>query len=132
MQSCQRTIARPVTTLGHGLHTGAKTTMSFLPADPDSGVRFVRVDLPGRPSIPARIDYALDRGADPRRTTLDNGTVQIETVEHVLAAVAGLGIDNIVIEIDASEPCEPDGSSKPFVDLLQGAGIVDQPELRHY
>jgi UDP-3-O-[3-hydroxymyristoyl] N-acetylglucosamine deacetylase/3-hydroxyacyl-[acyl-carrier-protein] dehydratase len=132
MQSCQRTIRQPVQTLGRGLHTGVETHMRFLPAEPDTGVRFVRVDLPDRPSIPARIDFALDRGADPRRTTLDNGSVQIETVEHVLAAIAGLGIDNLVIEIDASEPAEPDGSSKPFVELLQGAGIVDQPELRHY
>lgn len=132
MQSCQRTIGRPVETHGRGLHTGVETKMRFVPAEPNTGIRFVRVDLPGRPEVPARIDFALDRGADPRRTTLDKGAVQVETVEHVLAALAGLGIDNLAIEIDAPEPCEPDGSSRPFVDLFQDAGVIDQPELRHY
>jgi UDP-3-O-[3-hydroxymyristoyl] N-acetylglucosamine deacetylase/3-hydroxyacyl-[acyl-carrier-protein] dehydratase len=132
MQSCQRSIGRPAETHGRGLHTGIEARMRFLPAEPNTGVRFVRTDVPGHPVIPARIDFAIHRGGDPRRTTLDTGTVRIETVEHVLAALAGLGIDNVEIEIDAPEPCEPDGSSRPFVELLQNAGIVDQPELRHY
>ena len=118
IQENQRTIARPAETKGVGLHSGAETTVRFVPAPPGSGVRFVRTDVPGRPVIPARIDYALEDGADPRRTTLNSGDVKIGTVEHVLAAVSGLGIDNLDIEISAAEPCEPDGSSRPFLEIL--------------
>jgi UDP-3-O-[3-hydroxymyristoyl] N-acetylglucosamine deacetylase/3-hydroxyacyl-[acyl-carrier-protein] dehydratase len=135
VQEHQRTIARPAEARGVGLHTGAETVVRFLPAEPNSGVRFIRTDLEGRPSVPARIDYVREhpeRAGDPRRTTLDNGRAQVETVEHLLAAVAGLGIDNLDIEISAPEPCEPDGSSKPFIEILTQAGIVDQPDLRHY
>jgi UDP-3-O-[3-hydroxymyristoyl] N-acetylglucosamine deacetylase/3-hydroxyacyl-[acyl-carrier-protein] dehydratase len=132
IQEHQRTIARPVEARGIGLHTGSESVLRFLPKEPNSGVRFIRTDVPGRPAIPARIDYAIDHTNDPRRTTLDNGEVEIGTVEHVLAALAGLGIDNLDIEISSPEPCEPDGSSAPFVKVLQEAGIVDQPDLRHY
>jgi UDP-3-O-[3-hydroxymyristoyl] N-acetylglucosamine deacetylase/3-hydroxyacyl-[acyl-carrier-protein] dehydratase len=104
----------------------------FLPAKSNAGVRFIRSDLPERPTIPARIDFAIDQRADPRRTTLDNGRFRVGTVEHVLAAVAGLGIDNLDIELTSDEPCEPDGSSRPFAQTLQQAGIVDQSDVRHY
>jgi UDP-3-O-acyl-N-acetylglucosamine deacetylase len=132
IQERQRTIAKPAKVRGVGLHTGAETVVRFLPAEPDSGIRFIRSDLPDRPSIPARIDYAIEHRIDPRRTTLVNGEIQVGTVEHVLAAVSGLGLDNVDIEISSSEPCEPDGSSKPFIEVLQAAGIVEQPDLRHY
>ncbi len=133
IQDFQRTIARPVELKGVGLHTGLPTTVRFVPSAPNSGVRFVRVDLPARPSLPARIDFAVDsKSDDPRRTTLDNGEMQIGTVEHLLAAIAGLGLDNLDIEITSPEPCEPDGSSRPFIDILRQAGIVEQTELRHY
>lgn len=133
IQDHQRTIRAPATLKGVGLHTGAPTTVRFVPSAANSGIRFVRTDLPGRPAIPARVDFAVDTGGDdPRRTTLDNGPVQIGTVEHLLAAVAGLGLDNLDIEISSAEPCELDGSSRPFIGALQGAGIVEQEELRHY
>jgi UDP-3-O-[3-hydroxymyristoyl] N-acetylglucosamine deacetylase/3-hydroxyacyl-[acyl-carrier-protein] dehydratase len=132
IQEHQRTISKAVEVRGIGLHTGTETIVRFLPAKPNSGVRFIRSDLPNHPSIPARIDFALDHTSDPRRTTLDNGEIRIGTVEHVLAAVAGLGIDNLDIEISSTEPCEPDGSSQPFAETLQSAGIVDQEDLRHY
>jgi UDP-3-O-[3-hydroxymyristoyl] N-acetylglucosamine deacetylase/3-hydroxyacyl-[acyl-carrier-protein] dehydratase len=132
IQACQRTIGRPVEAHGFGLHTGSETTVRFVPAEPNTGIRFQRCDVAEKPIIPARIDFAQPRRADPRRTTLDNGIARVETVEHVLAAVNGLGIDNLLIELTAAEPCEPDGSSKPFAILLREAGVVDQPELRHY
>ncbi len=133
IQDRQRTIAKPAELTGVGLHTGLPTVVRFLPAPPNSGIRFIRTDLPGRPSIPARVDFALGtRGDDPRRTTLDNGEVQIGTVEHLLAAIAGLGLDNVDVEIASPEPCEPDGSARPFLAALSAAGVVDQDELRHY
>ncbi len=132
IQENQRTIAKPAEIRGVGLHTGQETVIRFLPAAPNKGVHFIRTDLPDRPAIPARIDFAIDHAKDPRRTTLDDGTVQIGTVEHVLASLAGLGIDNVDIEINSPEPCEPDGSAKPFVEALQTAGVVEQPDLRHY
>ena len=132
IQDYQRTIASPVETKGVGLHTGAETTVRFVPAPPGSGLRFIRTDVPERPAIPARVDYALELANDPRRTTLNNGDLRIGTVEHVLAAVAGLGIDNLDIELSAPEPCEPDGSARPFLEMLRKAGIVEQTELRHY
>lgn len=119
IQERQRTIVTPVEVSGRGLHTGEETTVRFVPADPNSGIRFVRTDLPDRPSLPARIDHAIDHVNDPRRTTLSDGTVQIGTVEHLLAAIAGLGIDNLDVEINSSEPCEPDGSARPFVEALR-------------
>jgi len=132
IQERQRTIGGPAELRGRGLHTGEESVVRFLPAGPNSGVRFVRTDLPGRPSIPARIAFAVDHRDNPRRTTLDNGTVEIGTVEHLLAAIAGLGIDNLDIEISSSEPCEPDGSARPFLEALEKAGVVEQEDLRHY
>ncbi|MCA9753340.1 MAG: bifunctional UDP-3-O-[3-hydroxymyristoyl] N-acetylglucosamine deacetylase/3-hydroxyacyl-ACP dehydratase [Gemmatimonadetes bacterium] len=135
IQDRQRTIGAPAEVRGVGLHTGTQSTVRFLPAAPNSGIRFVRTDLPGSPSIPARIDFALDTiqdANDPRRTTLDDGTVKIGTVEHLLSATAGLGLDNLDIEISSAEPCEPDGSARPFVEALQAAGIEEQEDLRHY
>ncbi|HMB71177.1 MAG TPA: UDP-3-O-acyl-N-acetylglucosamine deacetylase, partial [bacterium] len=132
IQDRQRTIREPAEVRGVGLHTGEETVVRFLPAPPNAGIRFVRTDLPGRPAMPARIDFAVDHRDNPRRTTLDDGVVEIGTVEHLLAATAGLGLDNLDIEISSSEPCEPDGSSRPFLDVLEKAGIQDQDELRHY
>jgi UDP-3-O-[3-hydroxymyristoyl] N-acetylglucosamine deacetylase/3-hydroxyacyl-[acyl-carrier-protein] dehydratase len=119
----QQTIAQPASGSGIGLHTGCQSTITFKPAAPGSGVRFVRTDLPGMPEVPADIDHVvgLDRG-----TTLQKGEAKIYTVEHVLAAVAGLQIDNLIIELDNIEPPVYDGSSKPFVDILLQGGVVSQ------
>lgn len=132
IQDRQRTIREPAQVRGVGLHTGAETVVRFLPAAPNAGIRFIRTDLPDRPSMPARIAFAVDHRDNPRRTTLDDGIVEIGTVEHLLSATAGLGIDNLDIEISSSEPCEPDGSARPFFDVLRKAGVVDQDDLRHY
>ncbi|MCD5390751.1 UDP-3-O-acyl-N-acetylglucosamine deacetylase [candidate division NPL-UPA2 bacterium] len=125
----QRTIRKEVSYTGVGLHTGTKTTVTFKPAPADSGVNFVRVDLPEKPEI--RVDISLVKEA-PRRTTLRNGQVEVHTVEHILAALAGLGLDNLLMEVDSSEVPEIDGSSQPFVEILKGAGLIEQGEEKRY
>jgi UDP-3-O-[3-hydroxymyristoyl] N-acetylglucosamine deacetylase / 3-hydroxyacyl-[acyl-carrier-protein] dehydratase len=129
----QRTIAKPVSYQGVGLHTGGTCKVEFRPAPPGSGIRFVRLDLPGHPEIPVNPRYARADMDQMRRTILKNGQAEVHTVEHILAAAAGLGIDNLVIALDAQEPPEPpDGSATPYVRLFQEAGLVDQPAARRY
>ena len=101
--------------------------MTFLPAPVKSGVRFRRVDLDGKPEIEARIENVSDT---TRSTTLARGNVKIHTVEHVLAALAGCGVDNAVIELDANEPPSADGSAREFCETIQAAGIVAQDQKR--
>jgi UDP-3-O-[3-hydroxymyristoyl] N-acetylglucosamine deacetylase/3-hydroxyacyl-[acyl-carrier-protein] dehydratase len=125
----QRTIKWKTHYSGIGLHTGNKSTITFLPAAPNSGIRFIRTDLPNRPVIPALIEYVVDIS---RGTTLKNGNAEVHTVEHILAAIAGLQIDNIDIEINGNEPPVSDGSSKPFVDVLLNAGFEDQNVPRNF
>ena len=103
--------------------------MTILPAPANSGVRFRRVDLDGKPEIEARIENVSET---TRSTTLAKGNVKIHTVEHVLAALAGYGIDNAIIELDANEPPIADGSSREFCKIIQAAGIVAQPEKREF
>jgi UDP-3-O-[3-hydroxymyristoyl] N-acetylglucosamine deacetylase/3-hydroxyacyl-[acyl-carrier-protein] dehydratase len=129
----QRTLAGPAVIEGIGLHTGEKGVMRFLPAPVGHGVRFVRTDLPGRPEVRVRPENAhFDPGAG-RRTILQQDGVQIHTMEHVLAAVAGLGIDNLVIETSTMEvPEGHDGSSAPIARALMGAGILDQDKATRH
>jgi len=123
----QRTIAAPVSFEGVGLHTGERSTVRFLPAPPNSGVHFVRVDLPERPRVQVRPENAHFDPAQARRTILQEDGVQIHTMEHILASVAGLSLDNLDIEVSTMEtPEPPDGSAAPIARLLKGAGIVDQ------
>lgn len=125
----QRTIAKPVSMSGTGLHTGTKCTMTFKPAHENSGIRFVRVDLGGNPEIPATADNVVDVS---RGTTIGLGEAKVHTVEHVLAAIVGLQIDNIIIELDGIEPPIGDGSSIQYVEALKGAGFVQQSEPKDY
>lgn len=125
----QQTIKKPVSLSGVGLHTGEYCTITFKPAPPNYGIRFKRIDLGGAPEIPALIEYVVDVS---RGTTLGIGDVRVYTVEHVLAAIAGLQIDNILIELDSVEPPVGDGSAKPFVDALLEAGIEKQDEPKDY
>ncbi len=125
----QRTIAEPIAFSGIGLHTGNLTTVTFRPAAPDSGVTFYRTDMPGRPSIRAEIDQVVDVS---RGTTIGNGEIRVHTVEHVLAAIVGMGIDNLDIDVDANETPVGDGSSLPFITVLKKAGIVEQDRERKY
>lgn len=119
----QRTIKKPVSISGAGLHTGVATTMTFRPAPIDAGLTFRRVDLQGSPEIPALVDYVVDVS---RGTTLKKGEAKVHTVEHVLAALIGLQIDNLIIELDNIEPPIGDGSSKGFVDALLEADFEMQ------
>ncbi len=129
MLELQRTIEKPVSLTGNGLHTGASCTMTFKPAAENYGIRFVRVDLGGNPEIPAIADNVVDVS---RGTTLGIGEAKVHTVEHVLAAVVGLQIDNIIIEIDGIEPPVGDGSSMPYVEQLLKAGFVQQNAPKDY
>jgi len=119
----QRTIAVDVSTSGIGLHSGENCTVTFRPAPPDSGIVFVRTDLPDAPSIPSHPDHLCQR---QRRTALAIGEVEVHTCEHFLSAAYGLGIDNLRVELTAVEFPGLDGSAKDFVELLRGAGIVEQ------
>jgi UDP-3-O-[3-hydroxymyristoyl] N-acetylglucosamine deacetylase/3-hydroxyacyl-[acyl-carrier-protein] dehydratase len=125
----QQTLKDSVSYSGIGLHSGNRVNMMILPAPANSGVRFRRVDLDGRPEIEARVENVVDT---TRSTTLAKGNVKIHTVEHVLAALAGYGIDNAIIELDANEPPIADGSSREFCRIIQEAGIVPQAEKREY
>ncbi len=129
MLDLQTTIGKSVSISGVGLHTGTSCTMTFKPAPDNHGIKFVRTDLGDKLEIPALAEYVVDIS---RGTTLGLGDIKVYTVEHVLAAVAGLQIDNISIELDGIEPPIADGSSKPFVDKLLEAGIVKQKEPKNY
>jgi len=123
----QQTIGRSVSFSGMGLHSGNRVNMTISPAPANSGVRFRRVDLEGKPEIEARVENVSETN---RSTTLSKGNVKVHTVEHVLAALAGYGIDNAVIELDANEPPIADGSAREFCKILQTAGIVPLVEKR--
>jgi len=127
MSQNQKTIKSEISLSGVGLHTGNKVTMTFKPAPINHGYAFSRVDLEGCPVIEALAGYVTNT---QRGTNLEKNGVKINTSEHVLAAVYALGIDNILIEIDAQEPPIMDGSSKFFVEALDKAGIVEQDAPR--
>ena len=101
--------------------------MTFLPAPANSGIRFRRVDLEGKPEIEARVENVAENN---RSTTLAKGNTRVHTVEHVLAAFAGYGIDNAVVELDANEPPIGDGSSREFCKMIQSAGVIPLTERR--
>jgi UDP-3-O-[3-hydroxymyristoyl] N-acetylglucosamine deacetylase/3-hydroxyacyl-[acyl-carrier-protein] dehydratase len=125
----QQTLNRPASFSGIGLHSGNRVGMTILPAPANSGVRFRRVDLDGKPEIEARVENVSETN---RSTTLAKGNVKIHTVEHVLAALAGYDIDNAVVELDANEPPIGDGSSREFCRIIQAAGLVAQAEKREF
>jgi len=125
----QRTIRNPVSLHGVGLHTGVTTNMTLKPAPENYGIRFRRIDLGGTPEIPADVDHVVDVA---RGTTLAVGEARVHTTEHVLAAIMGLQIDNIIIELDNIEPPIADGSAKPFVEMLLKAGFEEQEEPKDY
>jgi UDP-3-O-[3-hydroxymyristoyl] N-acetylglucosamine deacetylase/3-hydroxyacyl-[acyl-carrier-protein] dehydratase len=125
----QRTIKGPVTISGTGLHTGVATALTFRPAPVNHGIRFRRLDLKGTPELPAIVDLVVEVA---RGTTLQQGDAKVHTVEHVLAALAGLQIDNIIVELDNIEPPIGDGSAKPFVDALLRADIENQEAPKDY
>jgi len=123
----QRTLEQPVTTRGVGLHTGGQVTLTLRPAPADHGIVFHRVDLPGSPGIPATAAKVVDTAL---ATNLGSGDARVGTVEHLLAALSGLGIDNVRVEVDGPEVPILDGSSGPFLYLVRSAGIriLEEPK----
>jgi UDP-3-O-[3-hydroxymyristoyl] N-acetylglucosamine deacetylase/3-hydroxyacyl-[acyl-carrier-protein] dehydratase len=129
MRINQRTVRKITRLEGAGLHTGNASTIEFHPAPENYGIRFVRTDIKESPEIPAVVDFVSDIS---RGTTLTNDGASVHTVEHVLAAVAGLEIDNIRIELTANEPPIGDGSAEPYVQTLLKAGFEEQQAQRTY
>jgi UDP-3-O-[3-hydroxymyristoyl] N-acetylglucosamine deacetylase/3-hydroxyacyl-[acyl-carrier-protein] dehydratase len=119
----QHTLADQVSISGTGLHTGINVDMNLKPANPGYGFQFQRVDLIGTPTIKADCELVTDTS---RGTTLEQGQVKVSTVEHILAALVGMGVDNCLIEINGPEIPIIDGSSSPFVELIENAGVVEQ------
>lgn len=125
----QRTIQTAVSISGVGLHTGKQVNLTFQPAPDNHGYKFQRVDLPGNPIIDADVDNVVDTS---RGTTLEQNGAKVYTTEHVLAALVGLEIDNALIQLDGPEMPIMDGSSLPFIKLLESAGSVEQKAERIY
>jgi len=125
--SQQQTLRQGASFSGIGLHSGNRVGMTFLPAPPNTGIRFRRVDLEGKPEIEARVENVSQTA---RSTTLAKGNAKIQTVEHVLAALAGYEIDNAIIELDANEPPIGDGSAREYCKMIESVGLVAQAEKR--
>ncbi len=129
MTENKHTIQKPVSFTGIGLHSGEVATVHFKPALEDEGIVFIRTDLPDNPEIPADIDHVVDIS---RGTTIGLNDATVGTIEHVLAAIKGLGIDNMRIEIDGGEVPVGDGSALPYMELLKEAGLKEQNAKREY
>lgn len=127
----QRTLKKEVSFSGVGIHTGKEVTLRFCPAPEGSGIVFQRVDLAGKPLIPASIEYVQDTS---RSTKIGVGSASIQTVEHVLAAIYAYQIDNVCIQVNEGEAPVGDGSSSPFTKLIEEAGIEEQDKEKiiHY
>src|SRR4051812_36403243 len=117
----QTSLAREAVVTGIGLHTGNRCKAVFKPAAAGSGVALVRVDLPGAPSVPAHFSHVV---SVIRGTTVGTQAMRVHTIEHMLSAVYALGLDNLIIEMDANEPPVVDGSSRAFFDALKAAGTL--------
>jgi UDP-3-O-[3-hydroxymyristoyl] N-acetylglucosamine deacetylase/3-hydroxyacyl-[acyl-carrier-protein] dehydratase len=125
----QTTIKKAVSISGVGLHTGQNVTLTFLPAIENHGIKFQRVDLPGQPIVDADVDNVVDTS---RGTTIEQNGARVATVEHVMASLAGLEIDNCLLQIDATETPIMDGSSRYFIKALKDAGIQELESEREY
>ncbi|MES2505159.1 MAG: bifunctional UDP-3-O-[3-hydroxymyristoyl] N-acetylglucosamine deacetylase/3-hydroxyacyl-ACP dehydratase [Verrucomicrobiota bacterium] len=123
----QHTLAKPASITGTSLHTGEQVTLTLQPAPENFGFKFRRMDLEDKPFIPALVEKVQKV---ERATTIAEGGVNVHTVEHVISALAGMGVDNAIIEMDANEPPIVDGSSQPFVELIKKAGLQEQSEPR--
>lgn len=123
MAEKQKTIAQPIKFEGEGLHTGVFAHLTFKPAPENHGIKFIRTDLDGQPSVEALVENVVDTA---RSTTIEKNGARVVTVEHVMSATYGLGIDNLIIEIDAVETPILSGNSKPFVEEILRVGIVEQ------
>ena len=127
MKKNQKSIQKAVEFEGTGLFTGQRVKLRVSPAPPNSGVTFIRTDLPARPRLPVTPDTVLCK---LHRSAVAGENAEVETIEHLMSAIGGLEVDNLDLEIDALEVPNADGCSRPFVDLLRSGGIVEQPEPR--
>src|SRR5881392_795032 len=125
----QHTVTKPASFSGTSLHTGEKVTLRLHPAPVDHGIKFRRKDLQDEPTIDAKIENLK---TVERATTIGEGPIRVHTVEHVLAALWAMGVDNAVVEMDANEPPIGDGSAQSYVDLIRKAGVVAQEEPRKF
>lgn len=121
--SYQFTLRGEISIRGIGLHTGVESTVLLKPAEPNTGIRFQRIDLPEQPVVKADVDFVTDTS---RSTTLEHNGAKVSTIEHILAALAGMQVDNVLIEIDAPEVPILDGSSLPFVEAIEKVGLQKQ------
>jgi UDP-3-O-[3-hydroxymyristoyl] N-acetylglucosamine deacetylase / 3-hydroxyacyl-[acyl-carrier-protein] dehydratase len=125
----QHTVGKTASFSGTALHTGDKVTLKLNPAPVDHGIKFKRKDLQDEPTIDARIENLK---TVERATTIGEGSVRVHTVEHILAALSAMGVDNAIVEMDANEPPIGDGSAQPYVDLIKKAGVTAQEEPRKF
>jgi UDP-3-O-[3-hydroxymyristoyl] N-acetylglucosamine deacetylase/3-hydroxyacyl-[acyl-carrier-protein] dehydratase len=125
----QQTVAKTASFSGTALHTGDKVTLKLQPAPVDHGIKFKRKDLQDEPTIDAKIENLK---TVERATTIGEGSVRVHTVEHILAALSAMGVDNAEVEMDANEPPIGDGSAQPYVDLIKKAGVTPQDEPRKF
>lgn len=129
MNIYQHTIKAPVTVSGVGLHTGVVANMTFKPAKPNHGIKFQRTDIEGQPIVDADVDNVVDLS---RGTTIEQNGARINTVEHTLAALVGLEIDNVLIQLDGPEPPIMDGSSIKFIEAIEQVGLEEQNAQRNF
>ena len=127
MDAIQKTISKPVSASGISLHTGEDVTISILPASVNSGICFRRIDIAGHPEVKANYKNISDL---LRNTTLEKGKAKVSTVEHVMSALSGLGVDNAIVELDGGEPPIFDGSAQSFVEMIQEAGVIEQDAVK--
>ncbi len=128
-QSFQHTIRDEISISGAGIHTGQSVTMRIKSAPPNTGINFQRVDLPAKPLVKADVDFVVETN---RSTTLENNGARVSTIEHLMAALVGMQVDNALIEIDGEEVPILDGSAQPFVEALQKAGLREQNAAKIY
>jgi len=128
----QRTIKNTVEITGTGLQTGEKVKLTLKSSPPNTGINFIRTDIPNKPLISVRSLDLGSMGRMDRRTTLGIGPIEVQTIEHIMAALSGLSIDNIIIESDRPEPPGLDGSARGFLEALKGAGIEEQAAPRAF
>jgi UDP-3-O-[3-hydroxymyristoyl] N-acetylglucosamine deacetylase/3-hydroxyacyl-[acyl-carrier-protein] dehydratase len=128
-QDFQHTIEKAITISGVGIHTGASVNMTLAPAEPNTGIVFQRIDLDGQPVVKADVDFVTETR---RSTTLENNGAKVSTVEHLLAALVGTGVDNVLVKLDGPELPILDGSSKPFVDVITATGVKQQDAPKVY
>ena len=127
----QKTIVKQITLKGIGIHTGNKASVTFKPAEVDSGVTFIRTDIPGSPRIKANVQSLLLEQKFSRRSSIGNDQAEVQTVEHLMAVLSSLGIDNIDVQIDNNEVPGLDGSAINFLEALEKAGISQQESQRY-